>query len=122
MRKHLATITQLLQFNEKDLEQLSQFMGHTLQTHCKVYGLSDNLFQTAKVSKLLLLMVEEGIERYKSKKLHEIDIDLNPLTEKELLPDLLHDYTNEEKEEHSSVVRIPEIKKDIHRHSNKNKL
>lgn len=52
LRKHLATITQLLHFNEKDLEQLSQFMGHTLKTHCNVYRLSDNMYQTAKVSQL----------------------------------------------------------------------
>lgn len=112
LRKHLATITQLLQFSEKDLEQLSQFMGHTLKTHCKVYRLSDSLYQTAKVSKLLLLMSEEGIEQYKGKQLDEIDVDLNPIMEKETLSDLIQDdFTEVEKEEHSKIVRIPETNK-----------
>ncbi|KAK9871424.1 hypothetical protein WA026_012801 [Henosepilachna vigintioctopunctata] len=31
LRKHLATVTQLLQFSEQDLEQLSTFMGHTIK-------------------------------------------------------------------------------------------
>ncbi|CAH1107036.1 unnamed protein product [Psylliodes chrysocephalus] len=83
LRKHLATITQLLQFSEKDLEQLSQFMGHTLKTHCDVYRLPDNMFQTAKVSKLLLLMKEGGIEQYKGKNLDEIDVNLDALVEEE---------------------------------------
>lgn len=81
LRKHLATITQLLHFTEKDLEQLSQFMGHTLKTHCNVYRLSDNIYQTAKVSKLLLLMTEGSVEQYKGKTLDDIDIDLSPVVE-----------------------------------------
>lgn len=91
LRKHLATITQLLHFSEKDLEQLSQFMGHTLKTHCKIYRLSDNMYQTAKVSKLLLLMSEGGIERFKGKNLDDIDVDLTPVVEEE---DLLKRVTD----------------------------
>ncbi|XP_023310218.1 uncharacterized protein LOC111691497 [Anoplophora glabripennis] len=81
LRKHLATITQLLQFSEKDLEQLAKFMGHTLNIHCNTYRLSDNLYQTAKVSKLLLLASEGGIEQYKGMNLDDINMDLNPISE-----------------------------------------
>lgn len=81
LRKHLATITQLLQFSESDLEQLSKFMGHTLKTHFNFYRLSDDIYQTAKVSKLLLLMREGGAERFKNKRLDEIHIDLDPISE-----------------------------------------
>nr|CAI5829449.1 unnamed protein product [Callosobruchus analis] len=85
LRKHLATITQLLHFEEKDLEHLSKFMGHTLRTHCNIYRLSDDLYQTAKISKLLLLMMEGGIEQFKGKSLDQIlvDIDLSPIVEEE---------------------------------------
>lgn len=96
LRKHLATITQLLQFSEKDLEQLSQFMGHTLKTHCKIYRLSDNMYQTAKVSKLLLLMNEGGIEQYKGKTLDEIDIELTPLTEEESIINKIKTFDEED--------------------------
>ncbi|KAG5861889.1 hypothetical protein JTB14_037799 [Gonioctena quinquepunctata] len=50
------------------MQQLSKFMGHTLKTHC-----------TAKVSKLLLLMMEGGAEKFKDKQLEEIDIQLTPV-------------------------------------------
>nr|CAI5846547.1 unnamed protein product [Callosobruchus analis] len=81
IRKHLATVMQLLNFSENDLEQLSKFMGHTLKTHCSFYRLSDNLYQTAKVSKLLLLSASGGIEKYKGKLLDDIEIDLSPIIE-----------------------------------------
>lgn len=73
LRKHLATVTQLLNFSEKDLEQLSTFMGHTLNTHCNFYRMPDNLYQTAKVSKLLLLM-SQGAEQFKGMKLDDIEV------------------------------------------------
>lgn len=81
LRKHLATVTQLLQFTEKDLEQLSKFMGHTLNIHCNVYRLSDNMYQTAKVSKLLLLAKQGGVGQYKGMRLDDIDINMDPIYE-----------------------------------------
>lgn len=43
------TITQLGTINyRKNLQQLSQFMGTTFNTHCREYGLSDSFYQTAK--------------------------------------------------------------------------
>lgn len=81
LRKHLATITQLLQFSNSDMEQLSKFMGHTLKTHCDVYRMSDNMYQTAKVSKLLILMTQGGAEQFVGKNLEEINFDLDPVYE-----------------------------------------
>ncbi|CAG9840805.1 unnamed protein product [Diabrotica balteata] len=109
LRKHLATITQLLHFDEKELEQLSQFMGHTLKTHFKVYRMSDNLYQTAKVSKLLLLMSEGGIEQYKGKNLDEIEIDLtNPIIEEDQIKDKIISYKNDDSADiTSTTIQVP---------------
>lgn len=60
------------------MEQLSKFMGHSLQTHCSYYGMSDKVYQTGKISKLLPLMIEGGAEEYKSKTLEEIEHGFNP--------------------------------------------
>nr|CAI5859488.1 unnamed protein product [Callosobruchus analis] len=81
LRKHLATVTQLLQFSKSDLEQLSRFMGHTLKTHCDFYRLSDSMYQTAKISKLLLLASEGGLQKYKGMQLDDINIDLKPVVD-----------------------------------------
>ncbi|KAJ8969951.1 hypothetical protein NQ314_001509 [Rhamnusium bicolor] len=55
------------------LEQLATFLGHTEKTHSEFYRLPDDLYQVAKVSKLLMLSNRGSIERYKGKKLDEIE-------------------------------------------------
>ncbi|XP_063923052.1 uncharacterized protein LOC135137359 [Zophobas morio] len=76
LRKHLATLTQLFNMSENDMEQLASFMGHTLGIHRSSYRLPDDLYQTAKISKLLLLMEKGAAGEHKGKKLDEINIDL----------------------------------------------
>lgn len=45
LRKHVATVTQLLNLSEGDIEQLATFMGHSKNVHKEFYRLSDNAFQ-----------------------------------------------------------------------------
>lgn len=75
LRKHLATIMQILKMDKTDLEQLASFMGHTEKTHAEFYRLPVDVYQTAKVSKLLLLSKSGSIERFKGKRLSEIVLD-----------------------------------------------
>lgn len=37
LRKHIATVTQILALKDNDIEQLAKFMGHTRQTHDQFY-------------------------------------------------------------------------------------
>lgn len=83
LRKQLATITQIFKMEQNELEQLATFMGHTGKTHAEFYRLPDDIYQTAKVSKLLLLSKEGELERFKGKRLEEIDIDVNVIEENE---------------------------------------
>lgn len=77
LRKHLATLTQLFNLSETEIEQLSTFMGHTPEVHKTSYRLPDDVYQTAKISKLLILMEKGEAGEYKGKSLDEINIDLN---------------------------------------------
>lgn len=45
--------------NENELEQLATLIGHTLDVHRSSYRLPDDVFQTAKIAKIVLLM-EQG--------------------------------------------------------------
>ncbi|KAK9880519.1 hypothetical protein WA026_011758 [Henosepilachna vigintioctopunctata] len=116
LRKHLATVTQLLQFSEQDLEQLSTFMGHTIKTHCNFYRLTDNMYQTAKVSKLLLLSTNEGLEKYKGMKLDDIDIALDPIEEDIAPTDFEVEEEPEEKVTSMKAVKCAEEAKKRIRH------
>lgn len=74
LRKHLAIISQILNLDKYDLEQLAIFMGHTEKTHSEYYRLPNDVYQVAKVSKLLLSKSAVLDEKYKGKSLAEIDI------------------------------------------------
>lgn len=76
LRKHLATICQIFSMSENDLEQLASFMGHTPGIHKNSYRLPDDVYQTAKISKLLLLMENGKADKFKGKSIDEIDLDL----------------------------------------------
>lgn len=77
LRKHLATLSQVFSMSENDMEQLATFMGHTNEVHRKSYRLPDDVYQTAKISKLLLLMEDGKADLYKGKNLNDIELDLN---------------------------------------------
>lgn len=75
LRKHLATIVQILKMEKNDLEQLATFLGHTEKTHSQFYRLPDDIYQTAKVSKLLMLSKTKSIEKYKGQLINDIELD-----------------------------------------------
>lgn len=62
---------------ENDLEQLSTFMGHTTDVHRKSYRLPNDVYQTAKISKLLMLTESGKGTQYKGKALNEIDVNMD---------------------------------------------
>lgn len=77
LRKHLATLSQLFNMSENDLEQLSTFMGHTPGVHKKSYRLPDDVYQTAKLTKILLLMEKGTAAEFKGKSFDEIAVDMD---------------------------------------------
>ncbi|CAH1957419.1 unnamed protein product [Acanthoscelides obtectus] len=99
------------------MEQLSKFMGHTLKTHCDFYRLSDSLFQTAKISKLLLLATEGGLEKYKGMPLDEISIDLSPISEDCDLEDVLLSGNSEQSISTSKGTEIQKPKMPVKKQS-----
>lgn len=76
LRKHLATISQLFSMNDQDIEQLSTFMGHSVGVHRSDYRLPDDIFQTAKVMKMLIMMENGTAGQFKGKSFDEIDFNL----------------------------------------------
>lgn len=77
LRKHLATLAQLFNMTDNEMEQLASFMGHTLSVHKQNYRLPDDVFQTAKISKLLFLMESGKADKYKGRSLDQIDLDMD---------------------------------------------
>ncbi|KAI4463195.1 hypothetical protein MML48_4g00007080 [Holotrichia oblita] len=74
-RKHIATTLQLMAMEGDEMEQIATFMGHTKKTHAEFYRLPQDMYQTAKVAKILLLLEQGKGEKFKGKKLNEIEIE-----------------------------------------------
>ncbi|XP_031328096.1 uncharacterized protein LOC116159286 isoform X1 [Photinus pyralis] len=78
LRKQIATVTQILSLKPEEAKQFANFMGHTQKTHDEFYELPVDIYQTAKVSKLLMMMEKGSMPiEYKGKSLEEIIIDFN---------------------------------------------
>ncbi|KYB24832.1 hypothetical protein TcasGA2_TC001429 [Tribolium castaneum] len=74
-RKHIATTLQLMSMEDNEMEQVATFMGHTKKTHAEFYRLPQDIYQTAKVAKILLLLEKGKGEQFKGKSLNEIELE-----------------------------------------------
>lgn len=79
LRKQVATINQLLNLSDGDIEQLSNFLGHSKEVHTQFYHLSESAFQTAKEGKLLLMLEKGNGHEFRGKSLDDIDINVDAL-------------------------------------------
>lgn len=76
LRKHIATLSQVLNLDSGDMEMLARFLGHDIAVHKEYYRLPEDTLQLAKCSKLLLVM-EKGASNFTGKSLNEIEVDIN---------------------------------------------
>lgn len=79
LRKHVATMSQLLNLTTNDREQLANFMDHDLSIHNKYYRLPDNTLQLSRVSKILLAVESGRLHELKGKTLEEFDNIVVPI-------------------------------------------
>lgn len=56
LRKHIATMSQLVNLQDNELDVVAQYLGHDIRTHREHYRLPTSTVQVAKVTKLLLAM------------------------------------------------------------------
>ncbi|XP_030856052.1 uncharacterized protein LOC105446919 isoform X3 [Strongylocentrotus purpuratus] len=75
LRKHVATMSQLISLKENELDVLATFMGHDIRTHRHYYRLPEDTLQTAKVAKLLILADRERLTSCAGKSLDAIDLE-----------------------------------------------
>ena len=80
LRKHIATVSQILNLQECEMDLLAGFLGHDIRVHRTFYRLPEDTLQLAKVSKILLAFDRGNIAMFKGKSLDEIDVN-NALVE-----------------------------------------
>lgn len=77
LRKHIATLSKVLNLKDTELDQLADFMGHDIRVHRKFYRLPEGTLQLAKISKVLMALEQGRVSEFKGKNLDEINIDPN---------------------------------------------
>ncbi|KAL7881118.1 hypothetical protein SRHO_G00033720 [Serrasalmus rhombeus] len=74
LRKHIATLCQMMNLKNSEMDQVAKFMGHDIRVHREYYRLSENTIQLAKMSKLLIA-IEKGNHTYLGRSLEELELD-----------------------------------------------
>ena len=77
LRKHIATLSAVLNLKTTELDQLADFLGHNIAVHRQHYRLPEGTLQLAKISKVLLALEQGRLGEYKGKSLDEIRIDVD---------------------------------------------
>lgn len=75
LRKHVATLSQILNLKNNELDQVADFLGHDIRVHRDYYRLPEATTQLAKISKLLLAMEKGCLPNIQGKSLDEIEIE-----------------------------------------------
>nr|XP_054592993.1 uncharacterized protein LOC129152259 isoform X2 [Nothobranchius furzeri]XP_054592994.1 uncharacterized protein LOC129152259 isoform X2 [Nothobranchius furzeri] len=77
LRKHVATLSQILNLKNHELDQVANFLGHDIRVHREYYRLPEATTQLAKISKLLIAMEKGSLKSFQGKTLEEIEIEDN---------------------------------------------
>ena len=75
LRRHIATLSQVLNLRDNELDMLAGFLGHDIHVHREFYRLPEATMQVAKISKLLMCM-EQGVTKMKGKTLDQLDVTM----------------------------------------------
>ena len=75
LRKHIATISQIMNLQDNELDILANFLGHDVRTHRQYYRLPESTIQVAKVSKVLLKIERGELKGLAGKSLEDVQLD-----------------------------------------------
>ena len=73
----IGTMTQLLNLNDGQLDNLASFMGYSITIHNEFYKLLENTLHLAKVIKLLTALDRGKLSGYRGKSLDEINFEFS---------------------------------------------
>lgn len=75
LRKHMATMSKILNLKDNEMDNLADFLGHDIRVHREYYRLPEGTLQLAKISKVLMAMERGQLSDFKGRNLDEINID-----------------------------------------------
>jgi len=97
LRKFVATVSQIVDLKENELDWLAKHMGHDINVHRQYYRLQESTLELAKVSKLLLAVDSGRASQFAGKKLDEIAVEDLP-AELDMEQEEIDDFTDAAKQ------------------------
>jgi hypothetical protein len=82
LRKHVATMSQMLALKDNELDLLASFLGHSIRVHEEFYRLPEQTLQVAKVSKVLIAMERGQLSNLQGRNLEDVDVYVPGLQKK----------------------------------------
>ena len=73
--KYIATVCQVFDLKEGEMQWLANHMGHELHIHRDFYRLNESTIEIAKVSRILMAVDSAEARKYKGKSLNEIALE-----------------------------------------------
>ena len=74
LRKQIATIAQVVNLKDNELDILADFLGHDIRIHREYYRLPQHTYQAAKISKLLFALEKGTVTSFAGQSLDKISI------------------------------------------------
>ncbi|MEQ2196879.1 hypothetical protein XENOCAPTIV_016543, partial [Xenoophorus captivus] len=77
LRKHVSTLSTVLNLKDNEMDTLANFLGHDIRVHREYYRLPEGTLQLAKVSKVLIALEQGRLSDFKGMSMDQIQIDPN---------------------------------------------
>ena len=106
LRKHLATIVQLLDMTGDELKMVADHMGHSVAIHTDVYRLQSSLLEKTKVARALIAAENGLMGKFAGRSLSACDLNEIPVVEEEDVEKTLSCIPN-------PVVEVEKINEDL---------
>lgn len=75
LRKHVSTLSTVLNLRDNEMDILANFLGHDIRVHRQYYRLPEGTLQLAKVSKVLIALEQGRLSEFQGMSLDQIQID-----------------------------------------------
>ena len=76
LRKQIATIAQVINLKDHELDILASFMGHDIRIYREFYRIPELALQAAKISKLLFGLERGTITSFTGKSLYKVTVTM----------------------------------------------
>ncbi|XP_027866475.1 uncharacterized protein LOC114148944 isoform X2 [Xiphophorus couchianus] len=109
LRKHMATMSKVLNLKDNEMDDLADFLGHDIRVHRQYYRLPEGTLQLAKISKVLLALERGQLSHFKGRNLDEISIDPQEKMSVDSGSDTEEEVDSAERDAGTSSSRSPDM-------------